>query len=329
MTDVVIPWVNANDPKWINKKMKWMIKHQNQEQQQVMDSEERYRDYGTLKYLLRSIDRNMSWVENIYLITDEQIPDWLDIENDRVKIIDHADYIDAENLPTFNSNAIELNINKIKDLDEQVVLFNDDHIVNQMTKESDFFIDGKPTDFRVYEALVPQESFDHIIINNNMIINRLFYSNGKRRNLGAIINRKYGKFMVRSIIASYFRGVSGYYNAHGPQPLLKSSIDKLWSVAYEEAVETSSHHIRSEEDINIWLARYLQLENENFVPTSPNRSAFYEINQINQINDDLRNRKHQLICINDTDTENYETLTLKLKSTLEQIFPDKCQFELK
>lgn len=327
MTDIVIPWVDASDQKWINKKKQWTLKEKSQQEQSEMDADERYRDYGTLKYLLRSIDQNMSWVENIFLITDDQVPNWLDTENKKIKIVAHTDYINREYLPTFNSNAIELNINHIENLHEQFILFNDDHIVNQTMNESDFFVDGKPKDFRIYEALLPQESFDHILLNNSQLINQLFYADRRRRKLKTVINRNYGKFMVRSILASYFPGVSGYYNPHSPQPLLKSTMDTLWSVAHDKVLETVSHHIRSEEDINIWTARYIQLETDNFVPTTPKRSAFYELDQVEAIQADLTEKKHQLLCINDTETDNYEKLTLSLKKHLEQAFPNKSQFE--
>ncbi|GEA77081.1 exopolysaccharide phosphotransferase cps2G [Latilactobacillus sakei] len=327
MTDAVITWVNASDPKWLNKKRAFMLNSEAPIEAD-MDSDERYRDYGTLKYLLRSIECNMPWLKNIYLITDDQIPEWLDIENEKLKVIDHTDYMDAQSLPTFNSNAIELNINKIEELDEQFILFNDDQLVSTKTTEADFFVDGVPTDFRIYDTLLPEESFDHIIINNIKIINQLFYQDRKRRKLKNLINPMYGRFMVRSLISSYFPGVSTYYNPHSPQPLLKSTIDRLWQVAEDEMTATSRHHIRDESDINIWLARYLQLETNQFKATTPKRSVFYKLDEIEKIKMDIQNGQHQLLCINDTTTENYEELTKQLIDQLEDKFPNKSQFEL-
>ena len=93
MTDIVIPWVDASDQKWINKKKQWTLKEKSQQEQSEMDADERYRDYGTLKYLLRSIDQNMSWVENIFLITDDQVPNWLDTENKKIKYMHYLSWV--------------------------------------------------------------------------------------------------------------------------------------------------------------------------------------------------------------------------------------------
>ena len=51
----------------------------------------RYRDYNTLKYLLRGINKYLPWIRNLYIIVEQesQIPEWLNRDN--VKIIYHKD----------------------------------------------------------------------------------------------------------------------------------------------------------------------------------------------------------------------------------------------
>lgn len=54
--DIVVPWVNSQDKSWIAKKEKF--KNFNlKERIETGSSDERYRDYGTLKYLFRSIEK--------------------------------------------------------------------------------------------------------------------------------------------------------------------------------------------------------------------------------------------------------------------------------
>ena len=99
--DLVIPWVNGEDPQWQQKAAPYLS---------VKDfNGERFRDWGILKYLFRSIDRYLPWVNQIYLVTDNQIPNWLNLNNSHVQVIDHHEIIDDQFLPTFNSNAILMN----------------------------------------------------------------------------------------------------------------------------------------------------------------------------------------------------------------------------
>lgn len=37
-----------------------------------------YRDYGVLKYSMRSVDQFMPWIRDIILVTNGQVPTWAD-----------------------------------------------------------------------------------------------------------------------------------------------------------------------------------------------------------------------------------------------------------
>ncbi|MFS1240488.1 hypothetical protein ACL36S_16760 [Lactiplantibacillus plantarum] len=54
----------------------------------------------------RAVEKNAPWVNKIYLITDNQIPAWLNFENPKIQVISHQNYIPEKYLPTFNSNVI-------------------------------------------------------------------------------------------------------------------------------------------------------------------------------------------------------------------------------
>ncbi|KAI1285369.1 N-acetylglucosamine-1-phosphotransferase subunits alpha/beta [Halotydeus destructor] len=49
----------------------------------------RFADNDELKFSLRSLDKFAPWVRRVYLVTNGQIPVWLDTRNPRVKIITH------------------------------------------------------------------------------------------------------------------------------------------------------------------------------------------------------------------------------------------------
>ena len=66
-------------------------------------------------------------------------PDWLNLDCPKLRFIKHEDYIPKKYLPTFNSHTIELNFNRIKELSERFVYFNDDMFIIDYMEKSDFF----------------------------------------------------------------------------------------------------------------------------------------------------------------------------------------------
>ena len=45
--------------------------------------------YQELRYSLRSIDIHAPWIRHIYIVTNGQIPYWLDLDNPRISIVTH------------------------------------------------------------------------------------------------------------------------------------------------------------------------------------------------------------------------------------------------
>ena len=134
MMDVVITYVDGNDPVW---------KKDYEKYTNVPIMEKRFRDWGTLKYLLRGIEKHMPFVDNVFLVVSHpsQVPEWVDKSS--VKVVLHKDYIPESLLPTFNCNPIELHFHKIEGLSENFIYFNDDIFPVQDSAPEDFFRDGK------------------------------------------------------------------------------------------------------------------------------------------------------------------------------------------
>lgn len=132
--DVVITYVDGNDPAW---------KRDYEKYTHVPVLEKRYRDWGTLKYLLRGIETCMPFIRNVFLVVshESQVPQWADTSN--LRIVLHKDIIPEEYLPTFNSTAIEMFLHRIEGLDEQFIYFNDDMFPVGKCAQEDFFKDGK------------------------------------------------------------------------------------------------------------------------------------------------------------------------------------------
>ena len=132
--DAVITYVDGNDPVW---------KQDYEKTTNVPVMQKRFRDWGTLKYLLRGIECRMPFIRNVYLVVSHpsQVPEWADCEN--LKVVLHKDIIPAEFLPTFNCNPIEMHLHRIPGLDEEFLYFNDDMFPVGDCRPEDFFRDGK------------------------------------------------------------------------------------------------------------------------------------------------------------------------------------------
>lgn len=118
--DVVYTWVNGSDPvhKAAIKKYGgggW---------------DGGYRDYGVIRYSIRSVEKFMPWVRNIIIVTNGQVPNWANTSSPKLRIVTHEQiFKNKENLPTFNSNAIEANLHNIPGLAPCFLYLNDDMFV--------------------------------------------------------------------------------------------------------------------------------------------------------------------------------------------------------
>ncbi len=149
--------------------------YQKNDENKLINTESRYRDYDTLKFWFRSVEKYAPWVNKIFLITDNQVPDWIDPNNQKLKLINHDDYINKEYLPTFNSNVIELSVGNIEELSENFVLFNDDTFLNDFVEPSYFFKNNKPRDLYAESPIISTKgSVAHAMVNDMEIINENF-----------------------------------------------------------------------------------------------------------------------------------------------------------
>lgn len=133
--DAVITYVDGNDPLWqqdylIVSKQPALVK--------------RYRDWGTLPFLLRGIQRHMPFIDRVFLVVsrESQVPEWVD--RSRLRVVLHADIIPPSYLPTFNSTVIEMFLHRIPGLSARYLYFNDDFFPVRDAVETDFFPGGRP-----------------------------------------------------------------------------------------------------------------------------------------------------------------------------------------
>ena len=106
----------------------------------TIGSDNRYRDNEELRYSLRSVFRFAPWVRNIYVVTANQVPSWINMAHPRLHMINHDEIFQnaSKDLPTFSSPAIESNLHRIPGLSQKFIYFNDDVMLGAPTWPEDF-----------------------------------------------------------------------------------------------------------------------------------------------------------------------------------------------
>ena len=322
--DIVITWVNGDDPKWNNKKNQYS----NEIFDKKLNSKERYYDYNTLKYFFRSVEKNASFINKVFLITDNQIPRWLDIDNKKVKIINHQDFIPSKYLPTFNSNVIESNIFRIEDLSENFILFNDDMLITRKMNKSDFFKNNLPVDAAIQHPLIANIKFDNIRLNNMVILNNKFNKRDiLKKHFFKFYNYKYGLENLKNLSMLPYSNFSGFEDFHLPIAYKKSELKKVYLENKSHFDDMFKSKFRTSRDINQWLFRYYRLCLGQFTPGRI-LGKYYTVKEVSKIKYDFKkNKKIKMICINDTGNADEDCYS-DVNHLLNYIFPNKSEFEL-
>ena len=336
--DAVIMWVDGADKEWQKEKFKYSGK----DEESVDASEVRYRDWGLLKYWFRGIEKYAPWINNVFFITCGQRPEWLNVDCQKLKCVNHSDYMPKEFLPTFSANPIELNLHRIEDLQEDFIFFNDDMFVLNSISQTDFFSNGLPVLPAELHCIVPlagksEKIMSHIYVNDITVINRHFDIKTLRENKHKWISPfKNGmKASIMTCFESRHAGYVGFFNHHLPVPIRKSTIKEIWNVEYETLYRTSLNRFRSSEDVNQYLFRYWELARQSFVPIKASKLGSYYVipKDTAELDEMLTTFSGKMICLNDSDIddkcsdEEYQSLKEKLLSFFEKRLPEKSAFE--
>ena len=325
--DIVILWVDGEDKEWQKEKEKYMNLGGDA-------GKNRFRDCDNLQYLFRGIDKFAPWVNKIFFITWGHLPKWLDVNNEKIRVIKHEDYIPKEYLPTFNSNVIELNLHRIEELSEKFILFNDDLFLLKPTTEEDFFKNGKPTDvYAEYTQLASNYNDKHYFMKANIlsIINKHFNKPEMvRKNITKMLNFKYGKLNFKTLHSLGFKKkFVGFWNFHNPQPYLKETFRKIWELEHDNLHNACYNKFRDCSDLGHYLCRYWQMVEGNFTPKKDESRYLCYLNDNTETIKALRSNKYKMVCINDVYVDiDFEKSKTEINNALHEILPDKSQFEL-
>lgn len=329
--DVVIPWVDGSDKEWQKEKAKY-----SGEGELGANTEIRYQDWGNLKYLFRALEKNMPWVNKVFLITWGHIPQFLNTDNPKVRIVNHKEYIPEEFLPTFNSNTIELNVHRIKDLSENFILFNDDLFPLKFTEEDYYFINDLPCDQAIESPIMPVDIGDlsrwscMVKTNNLLVINKHFKKREvQKNNFRGWYSIKYGERLKRNIGLHYWNNFVGFHDPHMANAIKKSTLANIWDIEPELLKQSSNNKFRESTDLSQYLVRYWQLCTNEFVPRKTLGKPYtVTINNYQSVAEDIRSQKWQMISLSEQcDNEEFQIIRKSINDALEYIFPEKSMFE--
>ena len=133
--DVVIAWVDTTDEEWINRYEKTLNKRFKRSERW---SPESAAPDTELSLCLKLIRKNMPWIRNVFILTQQQDPK---CRTENEILIDHSDI--GLGL-VFNSCAFEPSLYKIPGLSEHFLYLNDDfYVVRKVTRDLFFTDEGK------------------------------------------------------------------------------------------------------------------------------------------------------------------------------------------
>lgn len=291
--DIVLTYVNGLDREWQKSYARTIGKPVN---------EKRFRDWGTLRYLMRGIDKYMPFVKNVYLVvsSESQVPAWA-VGTD-LKIVLHRDIIPAEYLPTFNSATIEMFLHRIPGLAEEYIYFNDDIYPVSPCKPEDFFEDGK---ICAKLALMRFSFFSQFRMHT--------------KNSDELARRAAGL------------KPSGFFRRpqHTCSPMLKSICDRLYRKE-EKAILDSVTPVRQGWNVNQYIfTDYMYYRGLTVPHRQSNRHFSLATARLDQICEFLMAPDKRFVCINDVNMpdEKYVYMRKELLDSFRKKFPRKSRFE--
>lgn len=307
--DLVYCWVDGNDVEWQEEKLYWQKKLGIETVDVINPC--RFSNNEELRYSLRSVTQNLPWINRIFIITNGQVPKWLDTTHSKIQIINQKDIMPADALPTFNSEAIETCIVNIPDLSEYFLYANDDMFIKKYLSKSYFFNKtGKPI-IRLEKRPKKKE-----LLETKLYLKNLVYS-------ANLIYEKFGKNYK-------------YQASHNIDSYTKSSFIECKKVFENEFNETSYKKFRSSNSIQRMGVYFYMLANNlckfRVLKTHSRKSKLENICVDLQSPDimDKEIKRHgdklKLFCINDNElTKDEDRRTLK--PYLETLYPTKADWE--
>lgn len=321
--DFVVTGVDGNDPVWQEAKS-----HYAPADADIRAA--RYRDWEQLKYWFRAVEKYAPWVNKIHFVTFGHLPKWLNIDNPKLHIVKHEDFIPKEYLPVFNSTAIEIYLHCIPGLSENFVYFNDDFYLMKPSQPEDFFRYGKPVDMPVLspvQAGIVGEPYYYHLYNDYSIYVQYFAKKKFLKHLFMYVNFKYGKVALTNLLNIACKN-SHFMPFHFPKSFQKASFEIVWH-DYEDILQkTADSRFRTNFNNSPELFRGYQLITGNFYPKK-RTGIVVDTRNIDGAKQVIEACNYRFLCLSDnTSVDLFDSSKEQINASFERAFPTKSSYEL-
>lgn len=300
--DIVISFVDCKDKVWMKSYLRTIHKYNG------FFPYHQFYNHNTIKYVLRGIDEFIPYVNNVFIVVSniEQVPDYID--QSKVKIVLHKDFIPEEYLPLFNSTAIELFLHKIPGLGEEFVYFNDDMIPISHISYDDFFKDGIPCISFNTDQRDKTTAYKHCVLS--------FY---EAKNTVEILTDK----------EIDTKDIELQIPQHSPTSLLKSVCDEASNIErHNSLLDFYITNIRMPRNINQYYWADILYFKKQY--TASNIKSYYTSTlDIKDVDIEEVKKENKFICINDYGSDEMPLSQIDdiIQLKLDTIFKNKSKYE--
>lgn len=312
--DIVYCWCDLSDDSFRKRKQELAANYDVNSQ---ANNDCRFTDNDELKYSLRSIDKYASWINNIFVITDNQCPKWLNIDNPKVHLIDIRDFMPKDAIPCFNSNSIEHCICDIAELSEYFLYACDDMFLTGFVEPDFFYKNGYPICRYERGHLKKEFLYDSALCNaDDLVFKKYKIRIGRypHHNIDA-----YRKSDLRQCKQIFKKEIEK--TIYSP---FRTSSDIQRSIYLDYAIAIKHGYFKEIRCIDTWFPFYKKLIYKIFDICSK-ESLMLSLAHGNII-ETLVKYRPKLLCLNDDELSTNKDREL-VKLFLECMYPEKSQFE--
>jgi len=310
--DIVYTWVDGDDHAWLERKNAVLRQLNLETVHPDAHDASRYRNRDELRYSLRSVAMFADFVRRVFVVTDDQVPPWLNTDNPRVTVVSHKEIFGAAGrLPTFNSHAIEACLHHIDGLSEHYLYLNDDFLFCRRMVPETFFLSNGMSQFFPSTALIDLDESD-----------------GVARSVDVAARNS------RALVRSHFGRVTHQKMRHAPYSQRRSVLYDAEETFTEEFSRTMASQIRSPSDIPVpsSFSHYYGYLTGRAVPGTIS-ARYVELSSPDfdrRLRDLLERRNADTLCINDAahdDTPDLGGRERRLQAFLDTYWPVASEFE--
>lgn len=321
--DMVYLWCDGNDPEF--KKRKNFYQNQVDTIEKGAATDERFFDNEELKYSLRSLEKYAPWINHVYIVTDRQVPKFLNIDCCKVTVIDHSQIMPKEIIPCFNSTVLEYFLPFIPNLEEKFLYANDDMLFGREVTPADFFVGDKPIvrlkRNKQYDTLKKAKEFfkklgplDGCALNTNQILfskynwdeNKPFYV--PSHNIDA-----YSKKSFLKCLEKYDKYLKVFFNHRFRQP---DDVQRLFTL---DLIFSGEGVLKDVTDPKPWRRFLHPIVNCNW-------ECYMDSDQSPKLEKELLKYKPKFFCIN-SGSETTISRKKEIKKFMDKLFPKPSIFE--